>query len=153
MSAASVVVPAGKAKRVDLRGSRLDYFLTGKNSKGCSLFEFDVAPGFDTGIHYHTRIEEFFYILDGVLDLRSDEEVIRATPGTFVCIPPGVNHSISNSGSNRARTLMGCSPPGHENYFDELAALLAKGGPPDPEAIAALRKRYDTIQVSALHSK
>jgi len=153
MSAVGVVVPAGKAKRVDLRGSHLDYLLTGENSKGCSLFEFDVSPGFATGVHYHTRIEEFFYILDGVLDLRSGEDVIHATPGTLVCIPPGVNHSISNSGSNRARTLMGCSPPGHENYFDELAALLAKAGPPDREAIAALRKKYDTIQVSALQSK
>jgi hypothetical protein len=48
---------------------------------------------------------------------------------------------------------MGCSPAGHEKYFDELSELLAKGGPPDPEAVAAIRKKYDTIQVSALQSK
>jgi hypothetical protein len=38
----------------------------------------------------------------------------------------------------------------HERYFEELAAILAKPGSPDVQAIAALRKRYDTEQVSAL---
>ena len=37
-----------------------------------------------------------------------------------------------------------------ERYFEELAAILAKPGSPDVQAIAALRKRYDTEQVSAL---
>jgi hypothetical protein len=38
----------------------------------------------------------------------------------------------------------------HERYFEELAAILAKPGSPDVQAIAALPKRYDTEQVSAL---
>jgi hypothetical protein len=43
------------------------------------------------------------------------------------------------------------SPAGvHERYFEELAAILAKPGPPDIQAIAGLRKRYDTEQVSPL---
>ncbi len=46
--------------------------------------------------------------------------------------------------------IMTVSPPGHENYFEELSALVALGGPPNAEAIAALRARYDTEQLSAL---
>jgi hypothetical protein len=88
-------------------------------------------------------------VLEGEVDLRSNERVIHAKPGTFVFATPGVRHAITNSGNNRARILIGCIPPGHENYFDELAALLAKGGPPDA-AMAALRKRYDTIQLSGM---
>jgi quercetin dioxygenase-like cupin family protein len=153
MASAGVVVQTGQAKRVDLHGSHLDYLLTAKDSKGCSLFEFDLAPGFDTGVHYHTKLEEFFYVLEGEIDLRSNDRVVRAGPGTFAFAPPGVRHAITNSGSNRARMLIGCIPPGHENYFDELAALLAKGGPPDAEAISALRKKYDTIQLSGMQSK
>jgi len=43
------------------------------------------------------------------------------------------------------------SPAGvHERYFEEPAAILAKPGPPDIQAIAALRKRYDMEQVSPL---
>lgn len=135
------------------RGSGMDYLMTRKDSKECSLFEFDLAPGFDTGSHYHTKTEEFFYVLEGELDLRSGEQIVRAMPGTFVFVPSGVAHSIANPGSKRARMLLGCLPAGHENYFDELSALLAKAGPPDPQAISLLREKYDTIQLSGLQSK
>jgi len=153
MSSAGVVVQSGQAKQVDLRGSRIGYLLTAKDSRGCSLFEFDVAPGFDTGAHYHTKIEEFFYVIEGEFDLRSGERVFQAGPGTFVFVPPGTTHHIANKTGKRARMLLGCVPPGHEGYFDELSSLLEKSGPPDTEAIGALRKKYDTIQVSALQSK
>ena len=46
--------------------------------------------------------------------------------------------------------IMTVSPPGHEHYFEELAKLAARGGPPDANAIAELRSRYDTNQLSAL---
>jgi hypothetical protein len=41
-------------------------------------------------------------------------------------------------------------PPGHEKYFDELRDLVAKGGKPDPKALANLRAKYDTIQLATL---
>jgi pimeloyl-ACP methyl ester carboxylesterase len=40
--------------------------------------------------------------------------------------------------------------PGHDRYFEELAAILAVEGPPDPQAIAELRRRYDTEQIDTL---
>jgi hypothetical protein len=42
------------------------------------------------------------------------------------------------------------SPPTHDRYFGELVELLAKPGSPDPDAIAELRERYDTEQISTL---
>jgi len=153
MSATGTVIAPGQAKRVNLRGTYVDYLMTAADSKGSSLFELDVAPGFDTGAHYHTKIEEFFYVLEGELTLRSGDRVVNARAGTFVQIPQGTVHSFANSGTQRARMLLGCLPPGHENYFDELAALLATPGPPDPAQIGALRQKYDTIQVTGLQSK
>ena len=44
---------------------------------------------------------------------------------------------------------MTVSPPGHERYFEELSGLTAAGRP-DPEALAALRRRFDTHQLSTL---
>jgi hypothetical protein len=41
-------------------------------------------------------------------------------------------------------------PPGHEKYFDGLRDLVAKGGKPDPKALANLRAKYDTIQLATL---
>ena len=39
-----------------------------------------------------------------------------------------------------------------DRYVDELAEILGVDGPPDGEAIAALRSRYDTEQLSTLVS-
>jgi hypothetical protein len=43
-------------------------------------------------------------------------------------------------------------PGGHENYFRELAELLAGGGPPDQEAISRLRERYDMVQLTPVRT-
>jgi hypothetical protein len=45
---------------------------------------------------------------------------------------------------------MTVSPPGHEQYFEELVKLVTHSGPPDATAIAKLRARFDTEQLSAL---
>ena len=55
----------GEAGGVILHQTRIDYLLTAEHSKQCSLFEFSIAPGFNTGAHYHTKIEELFYVLEG----------------------------------------------------------------------------------------
>jgi len=61
-----------------------------------------------------------------------------------------VPHNIANAGDSPARVLMTVSPPGHEHYFEELARVVGHGGPPDAKAIAELRSRFDTDQLSAL---
>jgi quercetin dioxygenase-like cupin family protein len=127
--------------------------MTARDSNNCFLFVLEVAPGFDTGRHYHTVLEQFFYVIEGELNLSSGDRVLHANPGTFLLVSPGTPHSIANPNTKPARLLMGCLPAGHENYFDELAAILGNPGTPDPQAIAALRKKYDTIQRSSLQSK
>jgi quercetin dioxygenase-like cupin family protein len=152
MSIEGILLQPGEAQGVSLRGTQVDFLVTAEHAKGCSVFEFSVAPGFDTGAHYHTKIEEIFYVLDGELTLRAGDRVVQGGPGTFVFVPIGAAHAFGNPGTSPARMLLVTAPPGHERYFEELSALLAQGGPPDPEAIAALRRKYDTVQVSTLTS-
>jgi hypothetical protein len=44
------------------------------------------------------------------------------------------------------------SPAAFDRYFIELADILARSGPPDSDAIAALRSKYDTQQLSSLEA-
>jgi hypothetical protein len=74
---------------------------------------------------------------------------VGSRSGAYVFIPVGVPHAVSNGGDVDARCLLIMSPPTHDRYFAELVELLAKPGPPDPDAIAELRERYDTDQISA----
>jgi quercetin dioxygenase-like cupin family protein len=150
MSYQALLHDAASGPTLTLRGTQVRILSTAADAAGASTFEFRAAPGFDTGSHLHARIEEQFYVLDGQMELRAGDDVIVGRPGAFVTVPTGVPHAFANRTDAPARMLLICTPPGHERYFAELAAILAREGAPDPDEIAALRARYDTTQVSAL---
>jgi quercetin dioxygenase-like cupin family protein len=140
----------GQGKEVTLAGQPMAFLATGEESRHTSMFDWTVPAGFFTGLHVHRVQEETFYVLEGECEWRVGGQKVRATPGAFLFIPPGVSHNIGNASDKPARMLMTVSPPGHEYYFEELAQVAARGGPPDAEVIAKLRARYDTDQLSAL---
>ena len=152
MSAKAVVHMPGEASGVMLRGLLLAFLVTGEDTRHTSMFDWTIPPGFATGRHVHRVQEETFYMLEGACEWHVGDDVVRAMPGTYLFIPPGVPHNITNVGDTPARVLMTVSPPGHEHYFEELAKLTASGAP-DPKAIGELRARFDTDQLSALTAR
>jgi quercetin dioxygenase-like cupin family protein len=152
MSAKPVIRKPGENKGVALRGYPMVFLVTGTDTKHTSMFDWTIPPGFATGRHVHRVQEETFFVLEGECEWHAGDEVIRATPGTYLFLPPGVPHNITNVSDKPARVLMTVSPPGHEHYFEELARLTEKGAP-DPKAIGDLRARYDTTQLSALTAR
>jgi quercetin dioxygenase-like cupin family protein len=150
MSAKAVIRKPGEAKRVMLSGHPMAFLVTGEDTKHTSMFDWTLPGRFSTGLHVHRVQEETFYVLEGECDWQIGDERVRATPGTYVFIPPGVPHNIGNASDEPARVIMTVSPPGHEHYFEELARMVVSGRPPDAKVIAELRNRYDTDQLSAL---
>jgi quercetin dioxygenase-like cupin family protein len=150
MSAKAVIRMSGEAKGVTLSGHPMIFLITGEHTKHTSMFDWTIPPRFATGLHVHRVQEETFYVLEGECQWQVGDEHVRATPGTYLFIPPGVPHNIANGGDSPARVLMTVSPPGHEHYFEELAKVVGRGGSPDAKAIAELRSRFDTDQLSAL---
>jgi quercetin dioxygenase-like cupin family protein len=149
MLAKAIIRRPGEGKCVRLAGHPMAFLVTGGDTKHTSMFEWTIPPGFSTGLHVHRVQEETFYVLDGECEWQVDGERVRATPRTYLFLPPGVPHNIANASDKPARVLMTVSPPGHEHYFEELAETVARGGT-DPDEIASLRARYDTDQLSAL---
>jgi mannose-6-phosphate isomerase-like protein (cupin superfamily) len=146
----SVLMTAGKGESVSLRGSEVIFKVRSDQAAGASCTEWVATPGFDTGLHVHERLEETWYMLDGELEFHVGEESFRATPGACVFVPPHVPHAFANRTEAPAKFLLMMSPPTHDRYFVELADILARSGPPDSDAIAALRAKYDTQQLSSL---
>jgi quercetin dioxygenase-like cupin family protein len=140
----------GEAKGVTLSGQPLAFLVTGEDTKHTSMFEWTLPAHFSTGLHVHRVQEETFYVLEGECDWQIGDQRVRARPGTYVFIPPGVAHNIGNGSDRPARVIMTVSPPGHERYFEELAKVVSSDSPPDAKVISELRKRYDTDQLSAL---
>jgi quercetin dioxygenase-like cupin family protein len=146
----SVVLGPAEGRSVSLRGTEVVFKVESDRADGASCVEFTAAPGFDTGLHVHQRLEETFHVLDGDFEFRAGDETFQAAAGACLFVPPGVPHAFANRSAASARLLLTMSPAGHDRYFDELAGILAADGPPDSDAIAALRKRYDTEQLSSL---
>jgi mannose-6-phosphate isomerase-like protein (cupin superfamily) len=133
-----------------------------------SAFEAMVTPGFDVGAHLHHEAEEFFYILEGELDLlafeprvrtpgdwrdwesASGQRVLRGGPGSAMFVPAGCPHSFSNPTDAPVRMLFLASPPGHEHYLDALGEVIGRGGRPDPAVVAEVRARYDIEQLTPM---
>lgn len=152
MSVEAIVILANEGKALSLRGTQVAYKAEGERpAGGPTVLEFTAAPGFGTGDHVHSQLEEIFYIIEGEFQIRAGDKMLRAKAGDFVLVPPGVPHGFANPSGGPAKMVLVISPAGaHEHYFEELAELLAKPGAPDAEAIAELRSRYDTEQVSPL---
>lgn len=117
---------------------------TGEDTAG-SLFlsEATIEPGFPgPPAHRHERLHDMFYVLDGVLTMRLGDETHQIEPGTFVCVPPGVTHTFSNTGDAPVRFLNFNTPAGWEQYMRDLGEA-AKSGPLTSETIGRVASRYD----------
>lgn len=150
MKAQAVIRMPGEAEGVSLAGHPMGFLVTGADTRHTSMFDWTIPPRFATGLHVHAVQEETFYVLEGECEWQVGEERVQAKPGTFLFLPPGVQHNIMNNTDAPTRVLMTVSPPGHEHYFEELERLVARSSPPDADAIGELRTRYDTKQLSAL---
>src|SRR6266849_4672020 len=135
MKPKAIIRMPGEGKEVTLAGQPMAFLVTGEDSRHTSMFDWTLPAGFSTGLHVHRVQEETFYVLEGECEWQVGDQKLRAKPGTFLFIPPGVPHNIGNASDKPARMLMTVSPPGHEHYFEELAEVTARGGPPDTNVI------------------
>ena len=84
-----------------------------------------------------------FYVLKGRLTVQLGERTVEATPGTFICVPPGVRHTFSNRSDQSVQFLNFNTPSGWEAYMRELGAAFASDEPPTAEAIGRIASHYD----------
>jgi mannose-6-phosphate isomerase-like protein (cupin superfamily) len=59
-----------------------------------------IPPGASEGLHYHTGVEEIYYVMDGGGQVRVNEETEPITKGDAVPIFFREPHSFTNNGSS-----------------------------------------------------
>jgi quercetin dioxygenase-like cupin family protein len=99
-------------------------------------------PGEGGTTHAHDGEAEAFFVLDGPIDLLGAESVTRLETGSFVLVPPGVEHGLRMVGDGVSRWL--AIWPSALDGFPEAAEAAAAGGA-GPGALAALRGRHGII--------
>lgn len=84
-----------------------------------AVVEARVLAGHEPPRHVHGNEDEVVYVLDGALTFEVGEERRRASAGTCVFLPRGVEHCYALE-SSAARLLFLVAPAGIERFFGEL---------------------------------
>ncbi len=106
-----------------------------------TVVEDTLKPGFHLGRHFHKRMTEVFYVLEGEVQFIFDDETVVARPGMTVTVPPGVMHEATCVDGGKMLTMF--SPGGFDQYMEELA-LLPETAFDDSARMQALAEKYDT---------
>jgi quercetin dioxygenase-like cupin family protein len=75
---------------------------------GFRISELTISPAQQVPWHYHTRIQDTFYVLEGELRLflREPKEDVRLRPGETYGVRPGRPHLVTNAGPTSATFLV-----------------------------------------------
>ncbi|MBM4012761.1 MAG: cupin domain-containing protein [Planctomycetes bacterium] len=97
-------------------GSTIRELMAHRNSaiRNQSLAEARLAPGCATIPHHHAVTEEIYYILSGAAEMTLGRESRHVSPGDAIAIPPGIRHTIRNTGPDELVFLCTCAP-GYEH--------------------------------------
>jgi mannose-6-phosphate isomerase-like protein (cupin superfamily) len=89
-------------------GDTYTFKATGDDTGGAlALSAARVPPQGGPPPHIHDREDEFYYLLDGALQVRDGDRLFTAEPGSFVFVPRGRLHCFHNDSHVPARVLIG----------------------------------------------
>jgi quercetin dioxygenase-like cupin family protein len=109
--------------------------LRGERSGGqIAIMDNVVGAGFPGAPLHHHDFDETFYVLEGELTFRLEDEIFTRKGGELAFAPRNIPHTFANLSGADARTLIVCPPAGFERYFDAMAARAA-GVEPTAEAM------------------
>ncbi len=144
MQATRNVLGPLEGETVNLMALGVRFMIDSETTGGAfSLVEHPLPPrALGAPVHTHRNEDEYSYVLEGRIGVQLGDHVLEAGPGELVFKPRAVPHAFWNAGDEPARLLELISPGGFENYFRELAPLLA-ATEPDEAAIGEVVARYD----------
>jgi mannose-6-phosphate isomerase-like protein (cupin superfamily) len=111
MADRAVVVQAGAG----VRTGNVEFLGLSEHSPRFNVCVVTMAPGaHGPELHAHADEDDAFYILDGELVFLLGEDEVAAPEGTFVLVPPGVEHTFRNPLDRPTRVLNIHAPAGFD---------------------------------------
>ena len=107
----AIVVPPGQGHRV----GNVEFLARSKDTPRFNLAVITVQPhSGGPPSHRHRDEDDSFYVLEGELTFGVEGEEVVAGPGTFVLVPPGIEHTFRNDGDVVARFVNVHAPAGFD---------------------------------------
>ena len=111
MAGRAVVIQPGAG----VRTGNVEFLGLSEHSPRFNVSVITMAPNaHGPEMHSHADEDDSFYILDGELVFLLDEGEVRAPQGTFVLVPPGVEHTFRNPLETPTRVLNIHAPAGFD---------------------------------------
>jgi mannose-6-phosphate isomerase-like protein (cupin superfamily) len=110
MRAQPVVVLPGQGHRV----GNVEFLARSADTPRFTFGMIEIAPGRELEAHVHADEDDAFYIVEGEMTFFFGDEQVTATPGTFVLVPPGVEHGFRNDQARPVRMLNIHAPAGFD---------------------------------------
>jgi mannose-6-phosphate isomerase-like protein (cupin superfamily) len=107
---APIVVPPGQGHRL----GNVEFLARTEDTPRFNFSIIEIDAGRELESHTHGGEDDAFYILSGELTFTFDEGEAVAGPGTFVLVPPGVEHGFRNHGDVPVRMLNVHAPAGFD---------------------------------------
>jgi mannose-6-phosphate isomerase-like protein (cupin superfamily) len=105
-----VIVPPGHGHRV----GNVEFLARTVDTPRFTFGIIEIAPGRELEAHVHADEDDAFYIVEGEMTFSFGDETASAPPGTFVLVPPGVEHGFRNDGARPVRMLNIHAPAGFD---------------------------------------
>jgi mannose-6-phosphate isomerase-like protein (cupin superfamily) len=112
----AVVVAPGEGHRV----GNVEFLARTADTPRFNFAIIEIEAGRELEAHTHEEEDDAFYIVEGEMIFVLGEEEVMAPPGTFVLVPPGVEHGFRNDGERPVRMLNIHAPAG----FDRRIGLI-----------------------------
>jgi mannose-6-phosphate isomerase-like protein (cupin superfamily) len=107
----AVVIRPGEG----VRAGNVEFLALSEHSPRLNVSVITMAPNaMGPEPHVHADEDDAFYILDGELTFLLDEGEVAAPAGTFVLVPPGVDHTFRNGLDRPTRVLNIHAPAGFD---------------------------------------
>jgi mannose-6-phosphate isomerase-like protein (cupin superfamily) len=110
MESRTVVIPPGQGHRI----GNVEFLARTADTPRFTFGIIEITPGRVLEAHVHEGEDDAFYIIEGEMTFVVGEEEIAAPPGTFVLVPPGVEHGFRNDGDVPVRMFNIHAPAGFD---------------------------------------
>jgi mannose-6-phosphate isomerase-like protein (cupin superfamily) len=94
-------------------------------------------------LHIHSREDEAFYVLLGIITVQVGDRIVELPEGSFGWLPRGIPHTFANRSDEPARVLGIATPGGIEALLADNAEYFRNlTGPPDPERLKQIAQSH-----------
>jgi quercetin dioxygenase-like cupin family protein len=111
------------------------------------MFEIVVASGARVpAAHFHREVDEVVHMLEGTLTSTVDRQKHELRKGDSLFVPRGSVHVHENLHADTVRVLTVLTPGSiGRRYFEEVAAVVNGGGPPDMARIKQIMLNHGLV--------